>query len=595
MRSFEIQISYAYRIRRIQEKSSASIFPITHMIYLKRYLFLSIASLSCGLMAADREVVITVEADEEIGEIRPIWNYFGYDEAGTTLTSEGIHLLNEVNKLSDKDPIRIRVHHLLTSGDGTLALKWSSTNAYTEDENGDPVYNWTLMDQIIDQLTVPGIEPFMQAGFMPKDLSSQPEPYTPALSYHGLPKDMVSGGAFYPPKDYLKWQNLIEAWVRHSVDRYGYDAVSSWLWEPWNEPESPYFKGSVEEYCKLYDHFAYAVKQVVPEARVGGPHVTDPSWKNGDVFMKHFLEHCRSGTNAATGQTGSPIDFIAYHAKGTTRLDEEGRVEMNLRNQLKSIDTYSEIIAGFPEFADLPVYIGESDPEGCAGCPSVLDPERDYRRTSQFASYTAAAFMRKQELIASHEGNLQGAVSWAFTFHDQPWFNGLRALTTNEVALPVFNCFKLFSRLGPVRLEASSSGMLDTLEIIADSVRSEPDIGVVATQIPNGNLAILIWNYHDVAGGDEELTEVALRLRTAESNFGSATITRIDKKHANAYTQWTTFGEPQNPSAEQIDQLHAAATLRSAPIAIDQPNAQNYEMKFHLPRHSVVLIEMPVE
>ena len=136
---------------------------------------------------------------------------------------------------------------------------------------------------------------------------------------------------------------------------------------------------------------------------------------------------------------------MAFHAKGTTRLDEKGRVEMNLRNHLKTIDTYGRIIAGFPEFARLPIYIGESDPEGCAGCPATLDPERDYRRTSQFAAYTAASFMRKQDLLARTGGDLQGAVSWAFTFADQPWFNGLRALTTNEVALPVFNTFELFA------------------------------------------------------------------------------------------------------------------------------------------------------
>src|SRR5690606_17458251 len=108
--------------------------------------------------------------------------------------------------------------------------------------------------------------------------------------------------------------------------------------------------------------------------------------KNGDVFMRAFLEHCRSGKNAVTGETGAPLDFIAFHAKGTTRLDEQGRVEMNLRNQLQTIATYGGIIASFPEFAHLPIYIGESDPEGCAGCPSTLDPERGYRLTSQFAA-----------------------------------------------------------------------------------------------------------------------------------------------------------------------------------------------------------------
>ena len=190
------------------------------MLPLPRYLFLAalVAGGAIGLRATEDAVTVSVFPDEIVGELRPIWNYYGYDEALTTLTPEGQHLLAELNALTAQ-PIRVRVHHLLTSGDGTLALKWSSTNVYTEDDAGNPIYDWSRLDQIMDALTAPGIEPFVQAGFMPQDLSSQPEPYTPKLTQRGLPKDMVSGGAFYPPKDYQKWQDLIAAWVQHCVDR----------------------------------------------------------------------------------------------------------------------------------------------------------------------------------------------------------------------------------------------------------------------------------------------------------------------------------------------------------------------------------------
>ncbi|EDY85199.1 Glycosyl hydrolases family 39 [Verrucomicrobiia bacterium DG1235] len=560
---------------------------------ISRLLLAALLSATC-LSNANDKTEVHVDGALPTGELRPIWNYFGADEAGTVLTPEGQHLLHELNQLSDSEPIRLRFHHLLTSGDGTLALKWSSTNVYTEDENGDPTYDWTLMDQIMDQLTQPGIEPFVQAAFMPQDLSSQPEPYTPKLTQHGLPKDMVSGGAFYPPKDYQKWQDLIAAWVQHSVDRYGKEAVSSWLWELWNEPESPYFRGTVAEYCKMYDHFTYAVKSIVPDARVGGPHVTDPGWKNGDVFLSAFLEHCRSGTHAVTGEIGSPLDFVAYHAKGTTRIDENGHVEMHLRNQLRTIQTYSEIIASYPEFAHLPVYLGESDPEGCAGCPATLDPERDYRRTSQFASYTAASFLRKQDLVSRYGGNLQGAVSWAFTFHDQPWFNGLRALTTNEVTLPVLNAFKLFSRLGPTRLQATSTGMLETDTIISDSVRADPDIGVLATRSQDGAVQILLWNYHDVANDFSTETPVSLSLSKIfePGQAATATLTRIDEHHANAYTLWRAMDEPQSPSVEQISALHAAAELVSQPFPLAPATDGSLQAELILPRQSIAFIEL---
>ena len=555
---------------------------------------LLIAGSALVAVAHAQPATVTVHADRVVGEIRPIWNWFGYDEAGTTLTREGRHLLGELNELSE-EPIRIRVHHLLTSGDGTLALKWSSTNVYTEDAVGRPVYDWTRLDAIMDELTRPGIEPFVEAGFMPQALSSRPEPYTPTLVKTGLPRDMVSGGAFHPPKDYGRWEELIEAWVRRSGERYGVERAASWLWEPWNEPESPYWRGAMEEFFKLYDHFAAGVKRALPRARVGGPHVTDPGWKNGDVFMRAFLEHCRSGRNAVTGGSGAPLDFIAFHAKGTTRLDAQGRVEMNLRNHLKTIDSYGRIIASFPEFAELPIYLGESDPEGCAGCPATLDPQRDYRRTSQFAAYTAASFMRKQDLLARSGGNLQGAVSWAFTFADQPWFNGLRALTTNEVALPVFNAFKLFARMPPRRLAVDAPAMLPVDAIIADGVRGEPDLAAVAAiDDARTRLAILLWNYHDVAGGYGDRRVLELRIRGLPGLApGSQWLERtIDETSGNAYTAWLAMGSPQPPSADAIAELHAAAEMKVARhhLAVAPDGAARLAVS--LPRQSVKLVEI---
>lgn len=564
-------------------------------------LWISLSGVSLLLSGCERQIReagpqsqlsrITIYADQPNGKLRPIWNNFGYDEALTTLTPEGEHLLAELARLHPGQPVRIRVHHLLTSGDGTLALKWSSTNVYTEDEAGNPVYDWSLIDKIMDALTRPGLEPFVQAGFMPKALSSRPDPYTPKLTQHGMPDGMVEGGAFYPPKDYKKWEALIEAWVRHCKERYGEATASSWLWEVWNEPESPYWRGTPEEFFTLYDHFAAAVKRVLPNARVGGPHVTGPGWKHGDLFMIAFLEHCRSGVNAATGRRGAPLDFIAFHAKGTTRLDEEGRVEMNLRNQLQTIDTYGKIIASFPEFKDLPIFLGESDPEGCAGCPATLSPERDYRRTSQFAAYTAATFMRKQDLMARTGGDLQGAVSWAFTFHDQPWFNGLRALTTHKVALPVFNAFKLFAQLEEKRVRVTNPDGYTLDELIAHSVRGgRADIGAVAVR-GEQRLQVLLWHYHDVAGNapDAEIKLVIEGLPEADSLHVSRQ--SVDSEAGNSYTAWLAMGSPQNPTAEQIDALHKAASLKRIALGDVTRNKEGLTLNITLPRQSVSLLE----
>src|SRR5437762_5051590 len=91
-------------------------------------------------------VTIQVHFDHAQGAFRPIWNFFGYDEPNYTYAPNGKKLLGEIAALSPV-PAYIRVHNLLTSGDGTASLKWGSTNAYTEDAAGKPIYNWQIVDR----------------------------------------------------------------------------------------------------------------------------------------------------------------------------------------------------------------------------------------------------------------------------------------------------------------------------------------------------------------------------------------------------------------------------------------------------------------
>jgi len=119
---------------------------------------------------------ITVDLSRETGTMKPIWAYFGYDEPNYTYMKNGRKLVRELSELSPV-PVHIRTHNLLNTGDGTPALKWGSTNAYTEDNNGKPVYNWKIVDKITDTYVHNGVHPLIEIGFMPKALSTHPEPY----------------------------------------------------------------------------------------------------------------------------------------------------------------------------------------------------------------------------------------------------------------------------------------------------------------------------------------------------------------------------------------------------------------------------------
>ena len=136
--------------------------------------------------------------------------------------------------------------------------------------------------------------------------------------------------------------------MRHSIARYGKEEVESWYWEVWNEPDIGYWSGTPEEFRKLYDYAADGVKRVLPTARVGGPHTTGPNGPRAQQLLRDFLEHCLRGTNYATGKIGSPLDFVAFHAKGAPRV-VDGHVRMGISNHLRAISNGFQIVASFPE------------------------------------------------------------------------------------------------------------------------------------------------------------------------------------------------------------------------------------------------------
>lgn len=392
---------------------------------LKTFLFLSVVSFQF-LMAQKQTTKIDVELSKPTGEMRPFWSYFGYDEPNYTTQKDGQKLLTELKQLSPTT-VYIRTHNLLTSkGDSKgYDLKWGFTDAYKEDKKGNPIYNWTVVDSIIDTFIERGMKPLMEIGFMPKDLSTNPIPYEHNWSEGG---DLWTGWT-YPPKDYNKWRELVYQWVKHSIERYGKEEVTTWLWQVWNEPDIPYFSGTFEEYCKMYDYAADGLKKACPECTIGGPHTTSPRNEKARKYLKDFIEHCLRGKNYATGKIGTPLEYIGFHAKGSPEFVDE-HIQMNMGVQLNDIHNAFETVNSFPELKNIPIIIGESDPEGCAACSEKREPKYGYRNGTMYSSYTAASFARIYELMDKHNVNLKGVVSWSFEFEGQEWFAGFRELAT---------------------------------------------------------------------------------------------------------------------------------------------------------------------
>ena len=532
-------------------------------------------------------VTIRVDAAKPKGEMRPVWRFFGYDEPNYTYMKDGKKLLSRLSALSP-EPVYVRTHNLLTSGDGTPALKWGSTGVYTEDADGTPHYDWKIIDLIFDTLLERGMRPYVQIGFMPEALSTHPVPYRHEWTPGG--KASISTGWAYPPKDYAKWGELVHQWVRHSVEKYGREEVETWYWEVWNEPNILYWRGTPEEYRKLYDYAVDGVKRALPTARVGGPHVAGTKSEGATKFLRDFLEHCLRGTNHATGRRGAPLDFISFHAKGAPRF-LDGHVQTGIGAQLQDIDRGFEVVASYPELKDKPIIIGESDPDGCAACPSSLYPQNGYRNGTLYASYTAASFARKYELADKHGVNFEGAVTWAFEFEDQPYFAGFRVLSSNDVGLPVLNVFRMFGLMGGNRLAVESSANLGVEALRKDGVKGRPDVSALAS-IQAGTLGVLVWHHHD-----DDLPGPAASVELSLSGLPAGTGPlllehyRIDGDHGNAFEVWKRMGQPGAPNPTQLSELERAAQLPllQSPEWV-RPVGGQLTLRFELPRQGVSLL-----
>ena len=491
-----------------------------------------------------------------------MWAWFGYDEPNYTYMPNGRKLLSELAEAAKPATVYVRTHNLLTTGDGTPALKWGSTNAYTEDANGNPKYDWTIVDRIVDTYIERGMKPLMEIGFMPEALSTKPAPYrhdwVPGDDYN----EIYTGWA-YPPKDYDKWRELIFQWVRHSVQRYGQKEVESWYWEVWNEPDIGYWRGTEEEFRKLYDYAADGLKRALPTARIGGPHVTGPNGARTQQILRNFIEHALRGRNFATGKTGSPLDFIAFHAKGAPRVMPEGHVRMGLSNQLRAIDNGFSIVASFPELKNIPVIIGESDPEGCAACHVRTNPSNAYRNGTMYSSYTAEQIARTYDLAERHGVNLIGSVTWAFEFEGQPYFDGFRDLATNGIDKPVLNVFRMLGMMRGARLAVTSSGGLPLDTVKDRGARGQPDVSALAARDAR-SITVLVWNYHD-----DDLPGPPAQIDVQVAGVPAARVSiahyRVDQQLSNSYEAWKKMGSPQQPTPAQYAELERAGKLALVP------------------------------
>ena len=393
------------------------------------------------------------------------------------------------------------------------AIFHDEVGLYDEDATGNPVYNFSYVDQIYDGLLANGVRPFVELSFMPKKLAAQQAVH--AFWYHPI----VS-----PPKDWSKWSDLISHFARHLVDRYGIDEVSHWYFEVWNEPNLDFWAGEPKEqtYDQLYDVAARTLKAVNVRLRVGGPATAQAAWV--DRFIRHCVEN------------HIPIDFVSTHVYANdTAADVFGTKEAIPRTQMvcRAARKVHDQVTATPR-PDLPIIWSEYN-ASYKNEPDVTD--------SVFMGPWLANTIRQCD------GLTEMMSYWTFSdvFEEQgvvkqPFYGGFGLMAEDGLPKPSFNAFKLLHLLGQQRiLEDSESALV--------------------TRRSDGTLVMAVWNLFlpEEQGEPKTVTIVVKGL----AGHRRALISRVDSTHGSLFGVYDALGKPLNPTQKQMDELRHAAELAS--------------------------------
>jgi xylan 1,4-beta-xylosidase len=451
---------------------------------------------------------------------------FGSGRANLTLRDAYRRDLREVKRITDFSYVRFH------------AILLDDMGVYDEDAQGRPVYNFSYVDQSYDGLLENHVRPFVEISFMPKKLAAKP-----AIQAFWYQPNVA------PPKDWERWDALVEAFVRHLVERYGAEEVAKWYFEVWNEPNIDFWAGDPKQptYFQLYDHTAAAIKRVNSSLRVGGPATAQAAWV--DVFIRHCVEN------------HIPVDFVSTHVYGNDRAQDVFGTNENIpRDQMvcRAVRKVHEQIQS-SALPKIPLIWSEFN-ASYKNEPAVTD--------SVYMGPWLA------DTIRQCDGLVDVMSYWTFSdvFEEQgvvkePFYGGFGLIAAGGLPKPAYNAFRLLHQLGGERLAADSNSAL-------------------ATRRGDGSLVLALWN---LAGPEESGAAKSVSVQFTHLNSGArAYISRVDSQHGDLHAAYERMGSPRYPTQAQIEQLRKAAELP----APEMQEIRNNAMSLTLPAKGLAVIEV---
>ncbi len=435
------------------------------------------------------------------------------------------------------------IHFKYIRGHGLFCDDVGIYREYEMDGEIHSSYNFTYLDRIMDSYLENGIRPFLELGFMPEKLKT------------GDQTIFYWKGNVTPPVSYEKWSELIRATLEHLIERYGREEVITWPVEVWNEPNIPFWAGTMEEYFKLYDYSADAVKKVDSRIQVGGPAICGVETEK---WLRSFFEHCIDND--------SPLDFITRHCYTANEPTNRGQYTYHTLNEpTKMIDELKEtreIMADYPRIADMPLHITEFNSSYVPTCPA--------HDTGFHAAYIARILSEAGEYADSYS---YWTFSDVFEEKDVPssvFHGGFGLVALNSIKKPTFYTFEFFANAGSELLYRDNNLIVTKKE---------------------DRYVLIGWNWHNMRDG-KKTNDKSYILHLPSIDKQAILIKKdVGGTNANPLQTWSNLGKPRNPNKEELAILRRAAEPLQTDSKLIEENGV-YELELDIPCNHLCMLEI---
>lgn len=510
-----------------------------------------------------RKISVTVDATRSLGELEPFW------------ASQIIHPTEFLPTEWGRNYVKI----LRETGAAQQFIRIYNQpeNAIWIDEDGNIFYDWSHFDEMAEIILPTGNKLKVVFFAMPPELAEHPE------SIRTRPYGAVVCTS--PPRDYKQWEELVNDFMAHVVRKYGIDEVKQWHFRCWNEPDLGGFwhEGDLNEYLKLYDHFTKAAREFSADLKIGGPALSSTKTYREPENFRFFLEHVTKGKNHATGERGSPVDFLSIQTYGGAGgrggwQREFPEVDYIIDNQIRLADIRDE----YPTLRDLPIYVDEWGVTSGGNRGIDSEPMADVRNSQYAAAFLTTMVERHIRMRLENDRNIGTftycAMNDALPEHD---FMGRRKLISKHgFHKPILNAYKLLYKLAPEMIHVQTDA---NLHVTAFATRDNDRITIVVTN-----------HQHDRVYNEGPFYPVTLNIKSSWKPESEVTLKhwRIDENHSNAYTVFKELGSSGIPNPLEVDAIKERMELEllGFPKQFKMKDLNN--LSFELPCNAVSLIEI---